>query len=159
MAGRKKGTGFNKKETPKLFLDLCKKGYSPLRIASHLGIKLDQLKRYPETITGFKHVWQLGKEACQAFHEARLDYMVTRRSEPDENGQTVPKTWASKEIDAQIYLLRVRFKDDWSEKVETKVNVQHSYDSQSLEEIKTKVGAAVVKPSARNLIKEVYGID
>jgi hypothetical protein len=146
--GRKTGLGFNPKTTPKLFLEYCSQGLSLVQISNKLGISLDSLKKYQDYAL-MKASWIKGREANQAYHESLLDLMIKGI---DANGEV--KRYAAKEIDAQIYRLRVRFKEDWSEKVESKVQVEHSYESLSLDEIRSSLKQAVVKPSARKLLAE-----
>lgn len=102
------------KDFAKKFYDYCCQGYSPARIAFLLGTTRKQLltwyndPRYNEFIAA----WDRGREAYQAYHEALLDEMITGKRKA-----------AAPAIAAQQYRLRTQFKEDWSDKQESKVTI------------------------------------
>ena len=105
------------KERVSDFLEACKKGETPTQIASQWGILVEELQEWSKD-PKFKKTWQLGKEAFQAYHETLLARM-TDKTRLDY----LPKV-ANSEINAQIYRLKVLFKEQWSEKVDPSTIIQ-----------------------------------
>ena len=144
----KKRIGY-KKEFSKKFYDYCCMGYSLARIAHLLGCTRDQFFTWSKDprYSDFSAAWKKGKEACQAFHEARLDDMITGK---------VSASAAA--ISAQQNLLRVQFKEDWSEKQESKVTVENTgpqfTDEQLVSQILSKLRKKEIFTELEGHLKE-----
>ncbi len=109
------------------FFRLCQQGHSLTQIATELGCLKEQLLKWSKDPQkyDFANAWHMGKQACQAYHETLLDKMIKQEIKA-----------SSSEIEAQKYRLRVMFKEDWSDKQESKVEVSHvnKLSDQELEE-------------------------
>lgn len=132
-----------KKDFAQKFYSLSSQGAFPIQIATILGVLLEHLQRWatdprkPE----FGHAWKEGKEACEAYHIHTLNEMI-------KNGASGPV------IDAQKYILRVRFKEGWAEKQESKVEISET-EKLTDKEIHAKIARHLLKPSTRDLIKQL----
>lgn len=134
------------KEMANRFFELCKEGKSLTQISAELGIVKSVLLDWSTDPKKheFRAAFERGKEACQAYHEDLLTKMV--------NG--IVKC-SSKQIDAQIYTLKVKFKEDWSEKQEVKIEVSELdklNDAQIAEGIVAKLRNPAV---AREILNQI----
>lgn len=118
------------KDVPGKFYDFCCKGYSPARIAFMLGTTRKQLLSWYNDPQKYDFIaaWDRGKEAYQAYHEKLLDEMIT-----GERSATAPA------IAAQQYRLRTQFKEDWSDKQETKLTVTDEAPKYTPEQLASQI--------------------
>lgn len=130
------------------FYNLCKQGKTLTQIADTLEVLKEDFFRWADDKRKFEWqaAWARGKQACQAFHEARLDNMIT--------GETKA---SAKEIDAQIHWLKVKFKEDWSEKQEIKLEVS-PLERLNNDQIAQGIISKLTNPAiARELLKQIQG--
>src|SRR5690242_20603219 len=99
---------YNVKTTPGEFLELCRQGKSLTQIATKLGVLESEILSWTrKRDTTFKYAFEHGRQAYKAYHEDLLDKMIRKEVNA-----------SSAEINAQIYILKVKFKEEWSEKIE-----------------------------------------
>lgn len=130
------------------FYNYCKQGLTLTEIADKLEVLREDFFKWADDKRKYEWqaAWARGKQAAQAFHEARLNSMITGEIKS-----------SSKEIDAQIYILKVRFKEDWSEKQEVKMEVsglERLNDDQIAQGIVSKLTNPAI---ARELLKQIQG--
>lgn len=120
-------------------------GYSLTQIATSLNVPKSVLSYWGTSEKALRDVWELGRDACQSYHESLLSKMISKE---------IPAS--SAEIEAQKYKLRVMFKEDWSEKQESKLEIAHT-NNLSDEEIQVQLERLLIKPHNKELIKSVKG--
>lgn len=140
MSKLKKGTKYNKEIHPQQFFDFCKEGMSLTQIATALETTKEQLLSWAgdERKFEWQAAWFRGKTAAQAYHENLLRGMI-------REGASGPV------IEAQKYILRVQFKDDWSDKQESKIEISN-IDRMSTEEIEGQLSKLLKRPSSKKLL-------
>lgn len=124
------------------FLGYCKEGKSLAQISTITEVPVEQWRKWnldPKNFH-FHKIWIAGKTASQAYHEDLLEGMI-------QKGASGPV------IEAQKYILRVRFKEDWSEKVESKLEISH-INQLSDKEIDHQLEKLLIKPSIKKKYQE-----
>lgn len=127
---------------------LCREGKSLTQIADELGVLKQELIHWSKDKIRkkeFAKAFLLGKQACQAYHENLYEMMVQGLIKVD-----------SKSKELQAYKLRVMFKDDWSEKQESKVEITtRDLDKLSPKELQAELQSSASKPHARKILEQI----
>lgn len=141
---------YNKNVHPKEYFDYCKRGYTLDMIAVAMGAITEDLIKWSKNtrMLEWQHVWQRGKEAAKAFHEAKL-------MEMSETGAS------QSAINSRLKLLETSFgknweKGDWDKTKESTVKVSYVEtldDNQLTKQIAAKTNRLkLVKPEIMNKV-------
>lgn len=144
----KKRVKYNKDMCPK-FYEYCSQGLTLTQIAEKLEVLKEDFFTWAEDKRKYEWqaAWARGKQAAQAYHEAKLRSMI------DGDGRKV----SAKELDMQMKYLQLQFKQDWSEKQEIKIDVS-PLEKLNNEQIAQGIVAKLTNPViARELLKQIQG--
>jgi len=132
-----------KKTYAKEFFNLSSNGYFPTEIAAKLGVPLKHLQRWSKDVRKpeFGQAWDLGKEACEAFHISKLNKMI-------DEGASGPM------LQSQQFILTKKFKENWSDKQEAKIELT-STEQMTDEQLKAQITRYLLKPNTKNLLKQI----
>lgn len=135
----------NKKYTKDLavrFLGLCRLGKTMTEISNELDVLPEELHRWSgdRKKTEFQNAWAKGKIACQAFHEAKLQTLIS------EGESGVAKS--------QMDFMAVLFAD-WDKKQESKITIENKTEKMSNEELYQEFVKVTGKSQVKNLLNSV----
>jgi hypothetical protein len=137
----------NSKTLAPEFIELCKQGLSLVQIADKLNIGKDTLERWSRDKVrhkDFSKAFEQGKTAWQAYHETLLQDMISGKS---------GKKYASAEISAQQFVLKTQFKSEWTEKTDTKIEVNH-INQLTNDQLEQQILMLLGKTNIQNYINE-----
>lgn len=141
--------------SPKLdneFFELAEQGKFLSEIAYILQIPKETLQAWSldtKKKASFVKAFNASKEACEAFHERLLHDMVQGR---------IPKV-SAKQIDAQQFILKTRFAEEWAPVEKKELNIHDDSSRLSDDELKLKLANLLSTPQTKHYLRELMAND
>lgn len=135
------------KGMPDLFYKLASEGNLLTQIAHILEVQRESLLEWSATTDPAKRLFvkafKAGLQACQAFHENRLNDMITGELK-----------CSAKQIDAQIFLLKTQFAADWiqHEKADNNITIVNQLSDSDLN---AQLRQQLMNPNTRTILERV----
>lgn len=132
------------KALPNDFLALCEQGLFLSEISKQVNISVKKLKEWSKSThnsrAAYVSAFKRGRELSQAYHESLYRQMAS--------GEV--KATAS-QIDAQRKLLAIKFKEEWGDKQEQKIEISHIHNLTN-EELNSRLRALANTPAGKEVL-------